>query len=81
MDSQPARYLVDIRAAGETIPSECEVFNSNVEMSPGDVTFEEVMEIIDTHYEDGLIVFKTGAMVNQQGEKEGPAKHLTYAAL
>lgn len=73
--------LEDIRAAGETVPSECEVFNANVEMSGDDLTFEEVMEMIDQHYEDGLIEFKNGDIINQPGENMGSAKILSYAAL
>ena len=45
VDSQPARMLEDIRAAGEEITSECELFNANLEMSGDDVTFEEVIEV------------------------------------
>ena len=41
VDSQPARMLEDIRAVGETIPDECEVFNANVEMDSGDLKFED----------------------------------------
>ena len=44
-DAKPSRMLEDIRAAGEEIPSECEVFNANLEMSGEDVTFEEVIEV------------------------------------
>ena len=77
----PTRMLSEIREAGETIPSECEVFNANVEMSADDLKFEEVMEIIDTHYETGLIEFKNGDIVNKPGENEGSAKLLSYAAL
>jgi hypothetical protein len=77
----PARMLEEIRAAGETIPPECEVFNANVEMSAGELTFEEVIEIIDTHYEDGLCEFKNGDILNKQGENAGSAKILSYAAL
>jgi hypothetical protein len=80
-NAAPARMLEDIRAAGETVPSECEVFNANVEMSGDDLTFEEVMQMIDEHYEDGLIEFKNGDMVNAQGENMGSAKILSYAAL
>jgi hypothetical protein len=80
-NAAPARMLEDIRAAGETVPSECEVFNANVEMSGDDLTFEEVMEMIDEHFEDGLIEFKNGDMVNAQGENMGSAKILSYAAL
>jgi hypothetical protein len=79
--AKPARMLDAIRAAGETIPSECEVFNANVEMDADALTFEEVMEIIDTHYESQLLEFKNGDIVNQQGENEGSAKLLSYAAL
>lgn len=73
--------LEDIRAAGETVPSECEVFNANVEMSGDDLTFEEVMEMIDEHFEDGLIEFKNGDILNAAGENMGSAKILSYAAL
>lgn len=73
-DAAPSRMLEDIKAAGETIPSECEVFNANVEMSADDLTFEEVIELIDTHYESGLIEFKNGDIVNKQGENEGSSK-------
>ena len=79
--AKPTRMLDEIRAAGETIPPECEIFNSNVEMNADDLKFEEVIEIIDTHYETGLIEFKNGDIVNQQGENEGSAKVLSYAAL
>lgn len=80
-EAKPARMLDDIRAAGETIPPECEVFNANVEMSADDLTLEEVIDMIDTHYESGLIEFKNGDIVNKQGENEGSAKLLSYAAL
>lgn len=81
VDSKPARMLDAIRAAGETVPSECEVFNANVEMDADSLTFESVMELIDTHYESQLLEFKNGDIVNQQGENEGSAKLLSYAAL
>jgi HopJ type III effector protein len=77
----PARMLDQIRAAGETIPPDCEVFNSNVEMSADDLKMEEVIEIIDMYYETGLIEWKNGDLVNKQGENEGSAKLLSYAAL
>jgi hypothetical protein len=81
VDSQPARMLEDIRAVGETIPDECEVFNANVEMNADDLMFEDVMEMIDTHYESQLLEFKNGDILNKQGENEGSAKLLSYAAL
>ena len=77
----PARMLADIRANGETIPPACEVFNANVEMDAADLKFEEVIELIDTHYESGLIEWKNGDIVNKPGENEGSAKILSYAAL
>ena len=77
----PSRMLDEIRASGETIPPECEVFNANVEMSGDDLMFEEVIEIIDNNYEDGLIEFKNGDIVNGPGENVGSAKLLSYAAL
>jgi HopJ type III effector protein len=79
--AKPARMLDAIRAAGETIPSDCEVFNANVEMDADALTFEEVIEVIDTHYESQLLEFKNGDIVNKQGENEGSAKLLSYAAL
>ena len=80
-NAAPARMLEDIRAAGETIPPACEVFNANVEMEAESLTFEEVIELIDTHYESQLLEFKNGDMHNKQGENEGSAKILSYAAL
>jgi hypothetical protein len=79
--AKPARMLAEIRAAGEAIPSECEVFNANVEMGGDDLKFEDVIELIDTHYETQLLEFKNGDIVNKQGENEGSAKLLSYAAL
>ena len=80
-NAAPARMLEDIRAAGETIPSECEVFNANVEMDADSLKFEDVMALIDEHYESQLLEFKNGDIVNKQGENEGSAKLLSYAAL
>jgi hypothetical protein len=77
----PARMLDRIRESGETIPSGCELFNSNVEMSADDLKFQEVMDIINTHYEVGLLEFKNGDIVNKQGENEGSAMVLSYGAL
>jgi hypothetical protein len=82
VDSKPARMLAEIRASGETIPDECELFNANVEMSrEDDLMFETVMELIDTHYESQLLEFKNGDLLNKQGENEGSAKILSYAIL
>eukprot|EP00531_Pseudo-nitzschia_arenysensis_P011447 CAMPEP_0116132966 /NCGR_PEP_ID=MMETSP0329-20121206/9846_1 /TAXON_ID=697910 /ORGANISM="Pseudo-nitzschia arenysensis, Strain B593" /LENGTH=211 /DNA_ID=CAMNT_0003627549 /DNA_START=44 /DNA_END=679 /DNA_ORIENTATION=+ len=80
-NAAPARMLDEIKEAGETVPSACEVFNANVEMSADDLTFEEVMEVIDENFETGLIEFKNGDILNKQGENEGSAKVLSYAAL
>ena len=80
-DSKPARMLDQIREVGETIPDDCEVFNANLEMSGDEIMFEEVIEVIDTYYEYGLIEFKNGDILNQAGENEGSAKVLSYAAL
>lgn len=73
--------LDEIRAAGETVPDECELFNANVEMNSGDLMFEDVIEMIDSHYESQLLEFKNGDMLNKQGQNEGSAKVLSYAAL
>jgi hypothetical protein len=81
VNSAPARMLVDIRASGETIPPDCEVFNANVEMEAADLKFEDVIAIIDEHYETGWIEFKNGDIVNKPGENEGSAKVLSYAAI
>ncbi|KAL3915131.1 MAG: hypothetical protein SGARI_008250, partial [Bacillariaceae sp.] len=80
-NAAPARMLNEIREAGETIPDECEVFNANVEMDADNLKFEDIMELINTHYEVGLIEFKNGDIVNKQGENEGSAMLLSYAAL
>jgi len=80
--ARPARLLEDIRASGESIPTDCGVFNANLEMSGGDsLTFDEVIALIDKYYESGLIEFKNGDMVNPAGTNEGSAKILSYAAL
>lgn len=79
--AKPARMLDEIRASGEMIPDECEVFNANVEMNADTLTFEEVMEMIDTFYESQILEFKNGDMLNKAGENEGSAKVLSYAAL
>lgn len=81
VNSTPARMLDTIRAAGEGVPSECEVFNANVEMDADALTFESVMEIIDTFYESQILEFRNGDIVNKPGENEGSAKLLSYAAL
>jgi hypothetical protein len=73
--------LDEIRASGETIPEECEVFNANVEMNADDLKFDDVISLIDRHYEVGLIEFKNGDIVNKPGENEGSGKILSYAAL
>jgi hypothetical protein len=73
--------LADIREAGETIPEASELFNANLEMSSDDIMMEDVIEMIDINYESGLIEFKNGDIVNKQGENEGSAKVLSYAAL
>jgi HopJ type III effector protein len=80
-NAAPARMLADIRAAGETIPDDCQVFNANVEMDADSLKFEDVIALIDTHYESQLLEFKNGNMLNKQGENEGSAKILSYAAL
>jgi len=79
--AKPARMLDEIRAAGERIPDECEVFNANVEMDADNLVFEDVIALIDEHYESQLLEFKNGDIVNKQGENEGSAKVLSYAAL
>lgn len=73
-NSKPARMLDEIRAAGEGVPSDCEVFNANVEMDASDLKFEEVISMIDENFEYGLIEFKNGDIVNKQGENDGSAK-------
>jgi hypothetical protein len=77
----PDRMLADIRAADEGVPSDCELFNANAEMDADNLKFEEVMEMINIHFETGLIEFKNGDIVNKQGENEGSAHLLSYAAL
>lgn len=79
--AKPARMLDEIRAAGETIPEACELFNANLEMSGDSLTFEEFIEMVDENYESQLLQFKNGDMENMPGENEGSAKVLSYAAL
>jgi len=70
-----------IRASGETIPAECQVFNANLEMDGESIMFEDVIKLIDTYYESQLLEFRNGDLLNKQGENEGSAKLLSYAAL
>ena len=79
--AKPCRMLDEIREAGESIPDGCEVFNANVEMDPDNLDFAELIDVIETNYEVGLIEFKNGDIVNKAGENEGSAKLLSYAAL
>lgn len=79
--AKPARMLEDIRAAGETPPEECELFNANLEMSGDDVMFADFIELVDKHYENQLLEFKNGDITNKAGENEGSAKVLSYAAI
>jgi hypothetical protein len=80
-DSKPARMLDEIRASGEMQNSACDLFNANLEMSGDDLTFEEFITHCDENYEDGLIEFKNGDIVNKPNENHGSAKVLSYAAL
>ncbi|KAL7451585.1 hypothetical protein ACHAWC_005517 [Mediolabrus comicus] len=80
-NSKPARMLDEIRASGETQNAACDVFNANLEMSGDDLTFEEFITHCDENYEDGLIEFKNGDLVNKPNENHGSAKVLSYAAL
>jgi len=79
--AKSSRLLEDIRETGETIPDACELFNANLEMSGDDVTFEEVTELIDEHYESALCEFQNGDVLNKPGENQGSANVLSYAAL
>lgn len=79
--AKPARLLDAIRAAGETLPPDCEIYNANVEMDADSLTMEGVLELIDAHYESQLLEFQNGDMVNAPGENESSAKLLSYAAL
>ena len=73
--------LDKIHAKGEMIPESCELFNANLEMSGDDVMFEDVIALIDEYYELQLLEFKSGDILNKQGENEGTGKILSYAAL
>jgi len=81
VDSKPARMLEEIRAVGETQNDVCELFNANLEMSGDSLTFEEFTELVDENYETQLLEFKNGDIVNMQGENQGSANVLSYAAL
>mmetsp|Transcript_34913 Transcript_34913/g.53538 ORF Transcript_34913/g.53538 Transcript_34913/m.53538 type:complete len:212 (-) Transcript_34913:93-728(-) len=81
-DAQPARMLEDIRASGETIPSDCEIFNANLEMSPKEIVkFQDVIDMIEENYETQILEFTNGDILNKQGENENSANILSYAAL
>ena len=73
--------LDEIKASGETQSEACELFNANLEMSGESLMFEEFITLCDEQYEDGLIEFKNGDIVNKAGENHGSAKVLSYAAL
>jgi len=79
--AKSSRLLEDIRANGETIPEACELFNANLEMGGDDITFEEVTELLDEHYESALCEFQNGGLTNKPGENQGSANVLSYAAL
>jgi HopJ type III effector protein len=79
--AKPARMLDAIRAAGETIPSECDIFNSNVEMDSSSLMIEAVLELINEHYETQLLEYTVGDVLNKQGENEKSGQILSYAAL
>mmetsp|Transcript_2713 Transcript_2713/g.2992 ORF Transcript_2713/g.2992 Transcript_2713/m.2992 type:complete len:218 (+) Transcript_2713:2-655(+) len=79
--AKSSRLLEDIRAGGETIPEACELFNANLEMGGDDITFEEVTELLDEHYESALCEFQNGGLTNKPGENQGSANVLSYAAL
>jgi len=80
-NSKPARMLDEIRASGETQTEACQLFNANLEMSGDDLKFEEFLELVDAQYEYGLIEFTNGDVLNREGQNEGSAKVLSYAAL
>lgn len=79
--AKPARMLAEIRAVGETIPSECEMFNNNVDMDSSNLMLEDVLEMINAHYETQLLEYSVGNIVNKQGENEATGLILSYAAL
>lgn len=79
--AKPARMLAEIRASGETIPSECEMFNNNIDMDSSNLMLEDVLETINSHYETQLLEYRVGNIVNKQGENEATGLILSYAAL
>ena len=50
-------------------------------MDGSDLTFAEVMDMIDKYYESQILEFKNGDIVNKPGENEGSAKVFSYADL
>ena len=54
---------------------------NKIEMSGDDLMFQEFIDMCDEQYEDGLIEFKNGDIVNKPNENHGSAKVLSYAAL
>ncbi|GMH76677.1 hypothetical protein TrLO_g9466 [Triparma laevis f. longispina] len=81
VDSKPARMLDDIKASGETLHPDAELFLQNYEMDPKGFKFEEFIEMITSCYETGLIEWKNGDITNAAGENEGSAHLLSFAAL
>ncbi|GMI13886.1 hypothetical protein TrVE_jg13406 [Triparma verrucosa] len=81
VDSKPARMLDDIKASGETLHPDGELFLQNYEMDPKGFKFEEFIEMINGCYETGLIEWKNGSITNAEGENEGSAHVLSFAAL
>jgi len=65
-NSKPARLLSDIKASGETLPPDAELFLQNMEMDKEGFTFQEFLDMINSVYETGLIEFRNGGVLNKE---------------
>lgn len=58
-----------------------EKFFNTLENTPEHINFQEVMALIDDHYEFTETAFTNGQHVNAQGENSGSCKIFSFASL
>jgi len=61
--------------------SEINSFIEHLKASPAELQFEEVIELIDLHYDFEPTKFKNGSQQNAAGENSGSCKVLSFAKL
>jgi len=81
VDSQPARMLEDIRASGEQVSEQADLFLQNAEMDPKGFKFSEFMEMVEECYETQDLLWTNGGMVNEPGVNAGAAAVFSVAAI